>query len=109
MNNRGSIVACPLNHCLLSKQSLFVCRKDFCTMDVLPFVIFSMLLLIIIYPFVCDVGASLESTQRQDHSTHVSSSRNSTLIVAADFKICLHSASEFTFGGTLEPMPNFTL
>jgi hypothetical protein len=28
MNNRGSVVAFPLNHCLLSKQSLSVCRKD---------------------------------------------------------------------------------
>jgi hypothetical protein len=52
MNNKGFVVACPLNHCLLSKQSLSICRKDFYTMDVLPFVIFSMLLLIIIYPFV---------------------------------------------------------
>jgi hypothetical protein len=52
MNNKGFVVACLLNHCLLSKQSLSVCIKDFCTMDVLPFVIFSMLLLIIIYLFV---------------------------------------------------------
>jgi hypothetical protein len=51
MNNRGSVVACPLNHCLLSKKYLSICRKDLCTMDVIPFVIFTMLLLIIIYPF----------------------------------------------------------
>ena len=56
-----------------------------------------------------DAGASLASAQRQDHSTRVSSSRNSTLTVAADFENHLHSALEFTFGGTLEPMLNFTL
>jgi hypothetical protein len=51
MNNIGSDVACPFYHCLLSKKSLSVCRKDLCTMGVLPFFIFTMLLLIIIYPF----------------------------------------------------------
>jgi hypothetical protein len=51
MNNRGSVVACPFNHCLFSKQSLFVCIKDICTMDVIPFFIFTMLILIILYPF----------------------------------------------------------
>jgi hypothetical protein len=56
-----------------------------------------------------DARASLASTQRQDHSKRVSSSRNSMLTIAADFEICLHSASEFTFGGTLELVPNFTL
>jgi hypothetical protein len=56
-----------------------------------------------------DAGASLASVQRQDHSTRVSSSKNSMLTVAADFEIRLHSVLEFTFGGTLEPMPNFTL
>jgi hypothetical protein len=61
------------------------------------------------FPRVYDAGASLASAQRQDHSTRVSSSRNSTLTVATDFEIRLHSAPEFTFGGTLEPMPNFTL
>jgi hypothetical protein len=56
-----------------------------------------------------DAGASLASAQRQDHSTRVISSRNSMLIVAADFEILLHLAPKFTFGGTLEPMSNFTL
>jgi hypothetical protein len=56
-----------------------------------------------------DAGASLESMQRKDHSTHLSSSKNSMLTVAADFEIHLHSSSEFTFGGTLELVPNFTL
>jgi hypothetical protein len=56
-----------------------------------------------------DAGASLASTQRQDHSTRESSSRTSTLAVATDFEIHLNSAPEFTFGGTLEPVPNFTL
>jgi hypothetical protein len=56
-----------------------------------------------------DAGASLASAQRQDHSTRESSSRNSTLTVAADFEICLNSAPKFTFGGTLKLVPNFTL
>jgi hypothetical protein len=56
-----------------------------------------------------DAGASLASTQRQDHSARGSSSRTSTLAVAADFEIHLNSAPEFTFGGTLEPVPKFTL
>jgi hypothetical protein len=57
----------------------------------------------------CDEGASLASVQRQDHSTCESSSRNSTLAVVADFEICLNSTSEFTFGGTLKLVSNFTL
>jgi hypothetical protein len=56
-----------------------------------------------------DVGASLVREQRHDHSTHESSSRTSTWEVTTDFRICLHSASELTFGGTLEPVSNFTL
>ena len=52
MNNKGSVVACPLNHCSLFKKIFICCRKDLCIMDVLPFFIFTMLLLIIIYPFV---------------------------------------------------------
>ena len=52
MNNRGFVVAFPLNHCSLFKQYLICYRKNLYTMDVLPFVIFTMLLLIIIYLFV---------------------------------------------------------
>jgi hypothetical protein len=58
---------------------------------------------------ICDVGASLASMQRQDQSTHESSSRTSTLAVAANFEILLNSTSKFTFGGMLEPVSNFTL
>jgi hypothetical protein len=57
----------------------------------------------------CDARASLESAQRQDHSTHENSSKNSMLTVAADFEIRLNSVSEFTFGGTLKLVSNFTL
>jgi hypothetical protein len=56
-----------------------------------------------------DAGASLASAQRRDHSTRESSSRTSTWAVTTDFEIHLHSAPKFTFGGTLEPVPNFTL
>jgi hypothetical protein len=56
-----------------------------------------------------DAGASLASMQRQDHSARGSSSRTSTLAAATDFEICLNSVPEFTFGGTLELVPNFTL
>jgi hypothetical protein len=56
-----------------------------------------------------DAGASLPSAQRWDHSTRDSSSRNSMWAVTTDFEIRLHLALEFTFGGTLEPVPNFTL
>ena len=56
-----------------------------------------------------DAGASLASTQRRYHSTCESSSRTSTWAVTTDFGIHLHSAPEFTFGGTLESMLNFTL
>jgi hypothetical protein len=48
MNNRGSAVACPLNHCSLFKQIFIYCENDLYIMDVLPVVIFTMLLLIII-------------------------------------------------------------
>jgi hypothetical protein len=56
-----------------------------------------------------DAGASLASVQRRDHSTRESSSRTSTWAVATDFEIRLNSTPKFTFGGTLEPVPNFTL
>jgi hypothetical protein len=56
-----------------------------------------------------DAGASLASAQRQDHSTRESSSRNSTLTVATDLKSTSTQRRKFTFGGTLEPVPNFTL
>jgi hypothetical protein len=56
-----------------------------------------------------DAGASLASAQRRDHSTREISSRTSTWVVTTDFRICLHSMPEFTFGGTLELVSNFTL
>jgi hypothetical protein len=45
--------------------------------------------------------------QSWDHSTVESSSRTSTWAITTDFEICLHSAPEFTFGGTLEPVSEF--
>jgi hypothetical protein len=56
-----------------------------------------------------DAGASLASAQRQYHSTRESSSITSTWAITTDFRIHLHSALEFTFGATLEPVSNFTL
>jgi hypothetical protein len=56
-----------------------------------------------------DAGALLASAQRWDHSTPESSSITSMWAVTIDFRICLHSMSKFTFGGTLEPVLDFTL
>jgi hypothetical protein len=56
-----------------------------------------------------DAGALLVSAQRKDHSTHESSSKTSTWVVTTDFEIRLHSTPKFTFGGTCDPVPNFTV